>query len=459
MHSRWHPCRIRVPRHQIGFRWAFAQQVVLNDTRPDEVVRPQDLEGACHLARIEIPLLRHHVLKQSDLGAGDEQRQFAGLGKVLLGCEQRQRAQAPIAVARHGRGCDREQGSAQTITGCMNRGAAGNRDRRFDRGHHALRQIIVHAQIPVLRTRVSPRDHEDREALRHQITDERVLRRKVEDVVFHDPGGHDQDRLRHNILRHRRVLDQFHQAVAKYHLAGRHGDSVPDCRIGRLFGADVTSRLRHVFREVGQATEEVAARFAHGTSQDERIGQEKIRGRDDVQQLAVDKRHHALVRGGDAANAGRRVMQPLLPRQKALVIRIEGPLLPGRVVEASVSGQWINARRCLAALPRALREIVGVPQRLAPRFPDQPVLRSGRWEKMGKPIKICLPKRGRRQPQRHLRYGGMKRSVGQVSGFSDRIFSGAAKLTLCRCPAQTRLGWPCISLDVCQHDRSLNLRV
>jgi hypothetical protein len=28
-----------------------------------------------------------------------------------------------------------------------------------------------------------------------QVVDHRIVRRKVEDVVFHDPGRHDQDRL------------------------------------------------------------------------------------------------------------------------------------------------------------------------------------------------------------------------------------------------------------------------
>jgi uncharacterized repeat protein (TIGR03803 family) len=53
-----------------------------------------------------------------------------------------------------------------------------------------------------------------------QVSDPRILRRKVEDIVLHDPCRHDQDRLRKDLLRRRRILDQFDQPVLEDDLAG-----------------------------------------------------------------------------------------------------------------------------------------------------------------------------------------------------------------------------------------------
>ena len=53
--------------------------------------------------------------RKSELVLGDEQLQFAGLGEVGLGGEQRQAGQAVVAVARHGGGGDGQQRAAEAI--------------------------------------------------------------------------------------------------------------------------------------------------------------------------------------------------------------------------------------------------------------------------------------------------------------------------------------------------------
>src|SRR3546814_8785698 len=63
-------------------------------------------------------------------------------------------------------------------------------DRRdgIQRRHHAEPAVIVEADIAVVVIGILPRDHEDGMAAIDQIFHQRVLRRQVEDVVFHDPG-------------------------------------------------------------------------------------------------------------------------------------------------------------------------------------------------------------------------------------------------------------------------------
>ncbi len=75
-------------------------------------------------------------------------------------------------------------------------GRAG--DDRLDRRQrlaHAQAQIVVHAQVALGRRGVLPGHAEHRVALADQIGDQRIVGRQVQDVVLHDPGRHDEDRL------------------------------------------------------------------------------------------------------------------------------------------------------------------------------------------------------------------------------------------------------------------------
>ena len=59
----------------------------------------------------------------------------------------------------------------------------------------SVRQIVK-ADVAVLWPRIFPGNHEYDEALLREELDQRIRRRQVEDVVFHDPRRHDHDRLR-----------------------------------------------------------------------------------------------------------------------------------------------------------------------------------------------------------------------------------------------------------------------
>ena len=129
-------------------------------------------------------------------------------------------------------------------------------ERRFD----AELSIIVKSDVAVGGVRIAPRDHEDGEAFAREIFHQRVLRRQIENVVLHDPGRHDQNRLRMHLFGGRIVLDQLDQFVAEHDLAARRGDGFADDEIA---GRDRTKARRHqahpVAAEILPAAHEIVA--------------------------------------------------------------------------------------------------------------------------------------------------------------------------------------------------------
>src|SRR5215469_4231471 len=88
--------------------------------------------------------------------------------------------------------------------------------------------VITQGELTISRVRVLPRDHEYGVPLLDQVAHQRVARREVENVVLHDPGGSDEDRLRVHRRSRWRVLQQLDEAVAEYHLARSDRDVAPD---------------------------------------------------------------------------------------------------------------------------------------------------------------------------------------------------------------------------------------
>src|ERR1700688_1567994 len=97
-----------------------------------------------------------------------------------------------------------------------------------DRGFHAKLAIVVEGDFAIFRARIAPGDHEYGKAFTGQELHQRILRRQIEDVVFHDPGRHDQDRLRTHLAGGRVVLDQLDELVAEHHLAAGRRDGFAD---------------------------------------------------------------------------------------------------------------------------------------------------------------------------------------------------------------------------------------
>lgn len=85
----------------------------------------------------------------------------------------------------------------------------------IERRHHAQLPVIPEAEIAVFGIDITPRDAKHRMALFDQLADQRVMRQKIEYVVFHDPRRHDQHRFGEYLAGGEAVLDQFDQVIAK----------------------------------------------------------------------------------------------------------------------------------------------------------------------------------------------------------------------------------------------------
>ena len=182
--------------------------------------------------------------------------------------------------------------------------------------------VVLQREIAVVGTGILPRDHEHRVALLGQVFHQRIGRAQVQDVVLLDPGRDDQHRLRPHHRRGRRVLDQFDQAIAKDHVAGRDRHVAADLELRRRPPGRLPPSAR------SQSSTQLSAprsRFvppcAQRAVENLRIGLDEVGRRNHVQELARAERDHLLVLAGDAANAGRRVVPPLLRQQERLVDR------------------------------------------------------------------------------------------------------------------------------------------
>ncbi|MNK67103.1 hypothetical protein D3C87_864350 [compost metagenome] len=244
--------------------------------RPDQVVRAQQLESARHLLRIEVALLPHGRFQEADLALVDEQRQFARLLEVHLRRQHGEAGQARIAVARHRRGGDRQQGAAQAVAGRVHLRRARDADNGVERVHHAQLAVVFQRQLAVFFRGVFPGNHEHRVALAHQIAHQRIVRRQVEDIELHDPRGHEQQWRRMHLGGRGRVLYQFNQVVAVDHLARRDGHVLAHLVAARVGGIRSHGGALPVFGQVLRAARQAGAAALEGRLLHHGIGQHEV---------------------------------------------------------------------------------------------------------------------------------------------------------------------------------------
>jgi hypothetical protein len=170
-----------------------------------------------------------------------------------------QRLEGIVVVAGAGGGGDGEQGAAEAVADAMHLVAGRDLVDRAERRLDAERAVVLEREVAVVGAGVLPGDDEDGEALGDQVLDQRVLRREVENVVFHDPGRHDQHRLRPHLSGRRRVLDELDQLVAEHDLAGRHRQVAADLEGLRPGGRPPVDRALPVLDEVPEAAHQVEA--------------------------------------------------------------------------------------------------------------------------------------------------------------------------------------------------------
>src|SRR5512137_2351512 len=84
--------------------------------------------------------------------------------------------------------------------------------------------VIGHGQVAVFRRGVAPGDDKYRMSIVREVFDEGIVGGKIKNIILHDPGRDNEDRLLVDLLRCWGVLDQFEEMVAKHDLAWSHGD-------------------------------------------------------------------------------------------------------------------------------------------------------------------------------------------------------------------------------------------
>src|SRR5579859_7504838 len=103
------------------------------------------------------------------------------------------------------------------------------------------------------------------------MADERILGRQVQDVIFHDPRRHEENRLRMNARRARRVLDELDELVAVDDLARRHREVSSDLEGVGADGLASRDRTLPILDEILRAPQEVLTALGQGLTEDLRV--------------------------------------------------------------------------------------------------------------------------------------------------------------------------------------------
>ena len=113
MVGRRHARGVGIPEQQVEGEGLLAQQVVVDDERPDQVVGAQHVEHGRHLRSVQIAPLGHHFFQRLQLCVIDEHQEVAGAGEVDLGGEEGRRGDAFVVMLHHVGHRRGEQGAAR----------------------------------------------------------------------------------------------------------------------------------------------------------------------------------------------------------------------------------------------------------------------------------------------------------------------------------------------------------
>ena len=434
MHPIGHARGIGIPRHKVVHPRAFAHEIVVDQSRPDEVVALQYLKGTRHLVRRQITPIPHHAFEEMHLARVDEERQFAGFGKIRLGCEKGERCQPPVAGAPHRSRRDREKRATQAIARRMDPAVGNDGGDHVERGHDTQTAIIVQREIAIVCPRVSPGNGEDRVPLPDQIAHQGILRRQVKDVVFHDPGRHDQHRLRHNGVGCGTVLDQFDQMVSEDDLSGSDRDIPPRYEPFRARGRATARKPVDIFEPVLKPREEVCPTSGDGFVDHLGIGERIVGWREHVEHLPRGEGDHVLVVRSDAWHLPCRIVPPLLGEQERLSIGRIGEFLPRLPGEAVVARQGLDAAWSVVIETggaEITRQPGAFPHGLVGKFQTL----SRRRGQMDRPVEQGQRQCRRRKPASHPRAQRLAHPIDCAVGFRvESVVAGVRRLDVS--PAQ-----------------------
>ena len=370
MHGRRHARRVGIPVQQVEGERVLAEQVVVDDERPDQVVAAHHVEGRGHFGAFQVAELVHPGLQRAELLLVDEDGQFAGVFEVDHGGEEGRRGDALVLPGRHVGQRAGQQRAADAIADGVDLGLAGGFFDGAERRQGAFEHVVVQGLFSQPCVRVDPRDDEHRMALANGPLDKGILLPEIEDVVLVDPRRHDQQRAPGDRLGRGVELDQLHQIVAENHLAGADGDVLADLEGVFVGHADIEpSRiLIQILKKILQAIEKILASGLGRLLQDHRVGGDKIarrQGLDEPTGMEIDLASRLVVQALDVGDRG---LQPARGQKIGLLDVIEDVVVAPRcILEALVA---VLRRRCQFRLAahhprrRALPKIkVVLPQR------------------------------------------------------------------------------------------------
>jgi hypothetical protein len=225
-------CRVGVPVEDVE-RWRLlAEQPVVDDVGPDQVVRAQPEEHAGQVRAVEVALAGGCQCRCADRPAA-RHRVDDVAALVVDDADAEGEARDPVQTARRGevaghRG--REQ-AAGAVADEMRALAAADLFDRVEGLEHACR-ILVEAPVAMIGGRIPPRDREHLLALRHQVLDEALSRREIRDVELVDHRRDDQQGRLTHLRRHRPVLDQLESLIAHDDRAGAQRQVLADLELG-----------------------------------------------------------------------------------------------------------------------------------------------------------------------------------------------------------------------------------
>ena len=212
----------------------------------------------------------------------------------------------------------------------------------------------------------------------------------------------------------------FDQAIAKDDFAWRNRNIASNLE---RFGAHWLFTDRDavpIFPEIESAAHKVHAAILKCLPDDLGIGERKILGRDSVERLTREKRHHVLMVLGDAGDTGCCLMPPLLGKQKALGEEIEGPASPflsskPLILRMRFLRMLFDAQEAIGALPRA-QAVWQEPCPGRRRVARKLHLLVRGHQKVPGPIRVGLAQRERRQSSGQARDGRVKPLVEPGKG-------------------------------------------
>ena len=340
VHCSRHAGGVGVPVKQIERERILAHQVVIDHERPDQVVGTQHVEGTRHFGTFEEAALGHTLFEAGNCAFVEEDTEFARLGEVEHGGEEGSGVGALVLLGSHVGQRGHGQRTAQAVASEVDAVFTGVGANLVDRFQRTFEQVVFEGFLSQLLVRVDPGHDEGGMALAGCPVDHRVLLAQVKDVVLVDPRRDDQERLLVLVRGLGIVLDQLEQFVLEDHLALRGGNVLAHLE-GRGVGhADAQLAVTgfNVVQQVVQTLDQVLAVRLDGFTEDFRVGQREVGGRQGVDVLTGEKIHLGLGGFVEAIGTGHGVMDVASGDQVGLLDEIEQEVLfPIFVLETVVT--------------------------------------------------------------------------------------------------------------------------